>query len=239
MTKVETLKEYSDERGNRVRYAGTHGGKVSVTFNGSNNALIVDASAKIGQLGITFSGDGSTISIGGNTGKPAMQAFMQIGHESSIVIGTDVTMTGPCFISAVEGATVWIGDDVMIGMNVEVRSDDAHAIYDVQTGERINLAADVKIGNHVWLAKKAAVMGGVEIGEGSVVGFGSVVTADMPNNCIAAGSPARVVRTNVAWERPHLALEKPSSNPGIGSGQKSDYWNLSDYEMPAGRRAKR
>ena len=52
----------------------------------------------------------------------------------------------------------------------------------------------VRIGNNVWLGFESCVLPGVTIGDGSVIGARSVVTEDVPANCIAAGNPARVVR---------------------------------------------
>jgi acetyltransferase-like isoleucine patch superfamily enzyme len=51
----------------------------------------------------------------------------------------------------------------------------------------------ITIGDDVWLGASAIVLGGVSIGEGSVVGAGSVVTQDLPPYSIARGVPARVV----------------------------------------------
>jgi acetyltransferase-like isoleucine patch superfamily enzyme len=52
----------------------------------------------------------------------------------------------------------------------------------------------VRIGTNVWLGFESCVLPGVTIGDGSVIGARSVVTEDVPANCIAAGNPARVVR---------------------------------------------
>ena len=114
----------------------------------------------------------------------------------------------------------------MFAGGVELRTDDAHAIYDVRSGERINVSKTIVIGEHVWIAKHAVVMGGVSIGDGTVVGYRSLVTSDLPNNCVAVGSPARVVRRDIAWERPqvHRFPEGQRTPPG---GRKSpQYWNL-------------
>jgi maltose O-acetyltransferase len=53
----------------------------------------------------------------------------------------------------------------------------------------------VTIGKNVWLGAGSAILKGVNIGENSVVGFGAVVTDDVPPNCVVAGNPARIVKT--------------------------------------------
>jgi acetyltransferase-like isoleucine patch superfamily enzyme len=69
------------------------------------------------------------------------------------------------------------------------------------------------------------ILGGSSIGDGSVVGLGSIVKGSFPNNCILAGSPAKTVRRDIAWERPHLTLNKPFYKPDASCVKKSDYWN--------------
>ena len=53
----------------------------------------------------------------------------------------------------------------------------------------------------------------------------SVVTGPIPNNCVAVGTPARVVRRDVAWERPHLSMAQPPYKPDGDSVPRSAYWN--------------
>ncbi len=131
-----------------------------------------------------------------------------------------------CTISAVEGTSVSIGDDVMLASENQIRADDGHAIYDVRTNKRVNTSRDIVIGNHVWLAYQACVLGGARIGDGTVVGFRSLVTSKLPNNVIAVGTPAKVVRRDIAWERPHLSLTAPAFRPDASVIKKtSKYWN--------------
>lgn len=52
----------------------------------------------------------------------------------------------------------------------------------------------ISIGNNVWLGDKVAVLAGVTIGDGSIIGANSVVAKDIPAYCIAAGNPARIIK---------------------------------------------
>jgi acetyltransferase-like isoleucine patch superfamily enzyme len=56
----------------------------------------------------------------------------------------------------------------------------------------------VTIGNHVWIGCCSVILKGVTIGDGAIVGAGSVVTKSLPAHCIAAGNPARIIRDNEA-----------------------------------------
>lgn len=224
---LQGLKNYADDSGNAVVYDGESpaDGSVSITFRGSGNLLKVARGAKIVHLAVDFSGNDGVIEIGATT-KPrtGLRFSIRIGHECTVAIGDNVGCETRTFIRASEGASVSIGEDCMFASAIELRADDSHAIYDVRTGKRANPARSIHIGEHVWLGKSVVVMAGVTIGSGSVVGFRSVVTRDIPNNCVAAGSPARVVRRDIAWERPLLSYRRPGIE-GLAKGeQKSERW---------------
>jgi acetyltransferase-like isoleucine patch superfamily enzyme len=53
---------------------------------------------------------------------------------------------------------------------------------------------EVKIGNNVWIGDKATILGGVTIGDNVIIGANSVVTHDVPSNCVAAGNPAKIIK---------------------------------------------
>jgi maltose O-acetyltransferase len=94
------------------------------------------------------------------------------------------------------GVNSRIGPFVSIGSDV-VMMTTAHAFEN--PGEPIRLQGDlpvksVKVGNDVWIGTRVIVMPGVTLGNGSVIGAGSVVTRDIPPLAIAAGNPARVLR---------------------------------------------
>ncbi|GAA4186505.1 hypothetical protein GCM10022288_10210 [Gryllotalpicola kribbensis] len=230
MQELRELKPYSDNEGNVVIYEGVlpPQAKVAIKFRGSGNVVQVAENAKIVDLAIEFAGSGGRVQIGGTHGQRTGLRFnVRIGHSSSLTVGDDVGCESRTFVRASEGAAVTIGDDCMFAAGIEIRADDTHAIYDVRTEKRVNPARAIDIGAHVWLGKDVTVMGGASIGSGSVVGFGSVVTRDVPNNCVAAGVPARVVRRDIAWERPELHYRLPGIE-GLAPGQKKsvEYWNL-------------
>ncbi|WP_309249425.1 hypothetical protein [Clostridium estertheticum] len=55
-------------------------------------------------------------------------------------------------------------------------------------------AKEIHIGNNVWISCNVVVCGGVHIGNNSVIGAGSVVTKDIPDNCLAYGNPCKPIR---------------------------------------------
>lgn len=97
---------------------------------------------------------------------------------------------------------VTIGNDVMIGPNVSIltpmhplkyqerniRKRADGSVYDLE------YAKPITIGDNCWIAGNVTILGGVHIGNGSVIGAGSVVTKDIPDNSLAVGNPCRILR---------------------------------------------
>lgn len=224
MTKITTLGYYSDEKQNQIIYKGQVPTGISIEFTGSNNRMVVDDAARLGRLTVMFDCDNGYLEIGASKGVVPFTGFIRVGQDSRVTIGRNVSTTATCVISAVEGTSVIIGDDVMIASENEIRADDAHPIFDIHTGNRVNESRDITIGSHVWLAKRAVVLGGSKVGDGSVIGFGAILKGSVPNNCVAAGVPAKVVRRDIAWERPHLSRAKPYYKLSSDTIEKSPYW---------------
>lgn len=235
MNRVTTLEDYQDERGNRIEYGGAepHTGEVSVVFRGSNNVLRVGARPKMSALKVVFDCDNGTMEVAAGNG--GLNLNVRVGQDSTVRIGRNTTSTNVVGMSATEGTTISVGDDVMFASEIQVRADDGHPIFDVRTGKRVNVSKNITIGSHVWVGWGAWVLGGTTIGEGSVIGTGAIVKARIPNNVVAAGVPARVVRKDIAWERPHLSLVEPFYKPDASTVKKSRYWKLTVDESTVAR----
>lgn len=232
MELLRALENYSDDMGNVVLYEGEPIEKpVSIRFRGTGNVLEVASDAKIIELSVEFFGNNGRVQIAGTPlPRTGLRFGIRVGHDSTVSIGKNVGSQSRTFIVASEGADVSIGEDCMLASGIEIRTDDSHPIYDVRTQERVNLARSIHIGDHVWIGKFVAILGGASVGNGSVVGFRSVLTRKIPNNCVAAGVPARVLRKDIAWERPKLNARKPGQTSVPAKEKHDEYWNLTDFE---------
>ena len=107
----------------------------------------------------------------------------------NIKIGKNVFINACCRFQDQGG--IEIGDGSLIGHNTTI----ATLNHDFNPDKRANLhPSPVKIGKNVWIGSDCTILPGVEIGDGAVIGAGSVVTKNVPANSIAVGSPARVVK---------------------------------------------
>ena len=95
---------------------------------------------------------------------------------------------------ALDVASIEIGDDVQIGPNVQLLTP-THPIDPDTRRAKWEAAEPIVIEGNVWLGGGVIVLPGVTIGENTVVGAGTIVTKDLPPNVVAAGNPARVVRS--------------------------------------------
>lgn len=105
--------------------------------------------------------------------------------EGKIIIGNHVGMSG---VSIVSNNSVTIGNHVLIGANCTIGDRDDHSN---RYGSPIK---PIVINDYVWLGMNVTVLKGATIGENSIIGANSVVTKDIPANCIAAGNPCKVIK---------------------------------------------
>lgn len=111
--------------------------------------------------------------------------------QGKIMIG-DYCLIAPG-VKISSGASIRIGDNCMLAANVSITDSDWHGVYNRIRPFRCTKPVD--IGNNVWIGESAMILKGVQIGENSIIGAGSVVTKSIPANVIAAGNPARVVKS--------------------------------------------
>ena len=132
-------------------------------------------------------------------------------QSARIVIGSRTHIGGGTVVAA--AGLIEIGDDVLVAFDAVIVDHNSHALKfrerrnDVRDWIREKkdwshvAIAPVKISNKAWIGMRAIVLKGVTIGEGAVVGAGSVVTSDVPAWTIVGGNPARVIRPLTDEER--------------------------------------
>jgi len=149
-------------------------------------------------------GGNKNIRIGHNTsiqGHVVLGCWTQYGDNQffnpSIIIGSHCNIGEYNQITACNGIT--IGDGLLTGRFVYI-GDNSHGGLTREEApippvkRKLFSKGEIRIGNNVWIGDKVTILAGVTIGDNVIIGANSVVTHDLPNNCVAAGVPARVLK---------------------------------------------
>jgi acetyltransferase-like isoleucine patch superfamily enzyme len=141
---------------------------------------------------------GSSVTIGEGTTICSYSLLLPYGGHISIGKNCSVN---PYSILYGHGGLI-IGDDVRIAAHCVVIPAQ-HIIRDVDRPIAIQglKTQGISIGNNVWIGANVTILDGVSIGHGAVIGAGSVVSKSIPNYSIAAGIPAKVIKSRLA-EKP-------------------------------------
>ncbi len=155
-------------------------GGVNVTIdlhiNGNNNLFFLDKMYTTFKTNALLFGEGQKISIGKHA------HFGNVG------------------LNAQENTSIIIGNEALFSYQVEIRTTDSHSVLSLQTGERINPAKNIKIGNHVWIGTQTIINKGVEIADDVIVGAKALVVKSVLENHVSIGGvPAKIIQRNVTW----------------------------------------
>lgn len=186
----------------------TKSGQITENLSGhiraDDNAHIeIGAGCRSTSLSITASGC-SRVVIGNHVNLGALRIY---ARDSIITIGDRSSFNHNVRLLAHEPSKITIGSHCLFGHDVDVTSSDMHSLVDTTTGRRINPAAPIVIGDRVWIGMRTTILKGARIDSGSAIACSSVVArTHIPENCVAGGVPARVLRKNVTWDFNLLSL---------------------------------
>lgn len=176
------------------------GGEVAflnLGFEGGNNVFVNHG--RLNRCRIVFEGENNRLEIGADSIVRSSKLILR-GNNLKIAIGERVDIGGMTAVCQGEGKSITIGDDCLLSTDIDLWASDTHVIRD-KDGSILNPSESIRIGKHVWLGKRAAVLKGCSVGDNSVIGFGSVVTRNIPGNVVAAGNPASVLKQEVDWDK--------------------------------------
>jgi acetyltransferase-like isoleucine patch superfamily enzyme len=175
-----------------------------VAITGKNNRLEIGPGAMLWGARIQLFGENLSCRIGAGV-RLRGGTFVLNDHSSRLEIGDNSTMTGPVIV-AQGGRSITLGRDCMVAYGTDIRCSDGHSVIDEATGTTINPAADITIGNHVWLGIHSQILKGIVIADQAIVAARSVVTRPVASATLVAGNPARAVRTGINWDRRRPSL---------------------------------
>lgn len=188
---------------NKFISTGSHISKSKICFNGSNNHIEFN-NINLRRSQILVSGNNNQLIINKSTSLLKLKLVIR-GNNCRVVIDECTTFGSGYLICMGNANYVEIGKDCQIADDVSLWATDSHPIYGLE-GEILNPSKPIMIGDHVWIGNKSIVLKGVEIGENSVVGMGSVVTANIDSHSIYVGNPAKKIKTIQNWDRSFIDI---------------------------------
>lgn len=164
-----------------------------------NRKARIDISGRLGLGTNCYKRNGRSTILRMEPGSSFVSRNSFISYGSDILIFQDACFEmGESFINADARIRVHesirIGDGCAISHGLVIMDGNAHCI----DGRRTK--SPVVISDHVWIGTGVTILPGVHIGKGAVVAAGAVVTKDVPEKCLVAGVPAKIVRDGVSWE---------------------------------------
>lgn len=175
---------------------------------GSNSIIMLNKNSKMNiedslSFGVLYSskqksllnlGDSSILDVKGLIVGNGCR--VSVGPNATFKVGKNVFINENTRVMVSE--KVEIGDNCMIGWNVNIIDSDRHNVY--YDGVKTKSAKEISIGDDVWIGFNSSILKGVTIGKGAIVSSNSVVTKDVPPYTLVAGVPAKVIKENVKWE---------------------------------------
>lgn len=149
--------------------------------------------------------DGSTISLESETLLISRSEGTALGVSHPVVIRTlaPEALIRICRGVGISGGSICAAKEVVIGENTLIGADsvicdtDFHGLRPSERRDsvaHVRSARPISIGENVFIGTRVIILKGVRVGKNSVIGAGSVVTTDIPENCIAAGNPCKIIR---------------------------------------------
>lgn len=157
----------------------------------SKNPIVIERGVSILKYkgGRLYAGRG--VRLAGN-------CYLAVGRQGVLELGPRVIVGRDTRILA--ATQVRIGARCMVSWNCSVFDSIGHRMW-LEGQDEAEIEAPITIGDDVWIGPYTIVMKGVEIGDNSIIGAGSVVRRSIPPNSLAYGNPARVVGKVDRWER--------------------------------------
>lgn len=192
-----------------------------ILISGKDNIIVIEDGCKLLNTNININGNGNLVYLSSN--KNNIMLNLSIFNNSTCYIGKNVYFNGTLNVILSEEKNFLVGSDCLFSFGIWVRTADPHLIYDAESKVRINHSKSVLIGEHCWIGQAAMLLKGCEVGSGSIIGGGAVLSKRVGNNEIYAGNPAKKIKEGIFWsgECVHTFTDEKTKKYNVMN--KSDY----------------
>lgn len=183
-------------------------GLIYVLICRTNKKIKLGKNIKFRNMPIIEAGKGTSLVFGDNVvvNSERREYFLNMHSPckflldkfgAKIIIGKNTRIHGTCIHAY---SSIEIGENCLIAANTQIFDGSGHDLALENPDNRINTygsSKPIKIGNSVWIGANSIILPGVNIGYGSVVAAGSVVTKNIPEKCLVGGNPAKIIKKNI------------------------------------------
>lgn len=166
---------------------------------GQRPQMAIDPSTRLDNFECVIDGDDCVVRIGRDCRLPNLRLYL-IGHGTEVHIGDNVVCNSSLWANLSGHKTRFVLGDGCLLANVRVRTSDSHRIFDASSGVLLNPPGDVLVGARVWIAEDVLLLKNTVVGDDCVIGAKSLVNRHIPPGSLAAGVPAKVLRSGIRWE---------------------------------------
>ena len=196
---------YRVKGNNSIHCADAKLSEVTFDISGENNQINIQENCALNNVKFYIRGDNHSVTIETGCRLNGNSEIWMEDSNCSLFIGQDSSFESVHLALTEFGSKIAIGTDCMFASDIDVRTGDSHSIIVEQTGERLNSAKNVSIGDHVWVAAHCVILKGVSIADNSVVATGSIVTRSFEKSgVIIGGNPAIELKDGINWLRERI-----------------------------------
>ncbi len=178
---------------------------MKIFIEGNNNTVIIEEPYIINNCFITCKGNNNKIIIEKTIywiNNLNINLFQKDNIDNRLIhIKKNISTEGVQIFGWSNNSKIIIGEDCQLSFDVSIISGDGHLITN-KNGECTHNYGFVEIGDHVWIGMRSTICKNIKIPNNCIVGACSVVTKSFfKKNCIIAGNPAKIIKTDMCWSR--------------------------------------
>ncbi len=171
--------------------------------NGVGNVIVVPDTSKFVSTKIIINASNCRIFIKNVRYIRYTNIIIYNGDNQTVIIDDNVSIEGASFYCCAKYSEVHIHKECMLAAGIQIWTGDGHSIFDKNSNKILNkIKNKVIIREHVWVAQDVKLLKAAKIPANSIVGANAVVAGSFKTeNVVIVGNPAKIIKTNVTWNR--------------------------------------
>lgn len=183
-------------------HRGIHPG-LTIRLSGTGNIIILNEPIFFRESLINISSSNNIVEIKPTKRLVMLSLCITDGNHQSLIIDEDFSCGRTQMLMHEEYSPIRIGKGCMFSADIVLMNSDSHCVSTQGSDSKCqNIARGIYIGDKVWVGRGAAIFKNASLSNGSILGAYSVLARSYKEENVAlAGNPAKIVKTNISWDR--------------------------------------